>query len=257
MCIINGRVEGKNDFTYVTTKGKSVVDYCLTFVDQLQYIQSCNVFRVTEMLESMSYIPDCSIPDHSVISVKLELSDFSIEMGLKHVNVSSYGRPTVNINMSNQFPDFKRFRFDHIPNDFMTGAQCVTDARYLTDKCLTLIPTQTSIDELYKTFVTMHESEMNQRFKKSFPNGHKNASKHKHPPFWDEQLKSLFKEAKHAENSFCKSLANSTERQILRKEFKTKQDKFDKSFRKIKRSYIRQKEIRIESMISKNGRGMK
>ena len=100
----------------------------------------------------------------------------------------------------------------------------------------------------------MHESEMNQRLKKSFPNGHKNASKHKHPPFWDEQLKSLFKEAKHAENSFCKSLANSTERQILRKEFKTKQDKFDKSFRKIKRSYIRQKEIRIENMISKNGR---
>ena len=74
----------------------------------------------------------------------------------------------------------------------------------------------------------MHESEMNQRLKKSFPNGHKNASKHKHPPFWDEQLKSMFKEA----NSFCKSLANSTERQILKIEFKTKQDKFDKSFRK-------------------------
>ena len=72
MCILNGRSEGKNDFTYVTAHGKSVVDYCLTFIDHLNYIKSCDVLRVKEIFESVSYIPTCATPDHSIISVKID-----------------------------------------------------------------------------------------------------------------------------------------------------------------------------------------
>ena len=168
-------------------------------MDGLYFVRITNCDNDISIILSVCYLPpknsswalDCDAFFSHFTAFLYSMAD---ETGLKNMNVSSYG--TVNINMSNQFPDFKRFRFDNIPNDFMTGAQCVTDAQHLTDKCSILIPTQTSVDEVYKTFVTMHESEMNQRLKKSFLNGHKNASKHKHPPFWDEQLKSLFKEAK-------------------------------------------------------------
>ena len=54
MCILNGRSEGKNDFTYVTAHGKSVVDYCLTFIDHLNYIKSCDVLHVKEIFESVT-----------------------------------------------------------------------------------------------------------------------------------------------------------------------------------------------------------
>ena len=63
LCIINGRVQGKNDFTYITPKSKLVVDYCLTFIDNLQYIKSCDVLRVKEILDSISHTPSCAIPN--------------------------------------------------------------------------------------------------------------------------------------------------------------------------------------------------
>ena len=39
MCIINGRVTGKDDFTYISPKGKSVVEYCLTPMDHLKRLR--------------------------------------------------------------------------------------------------------------------------------------------------------------------------------------------------------------------------
>ena len=69
-------MQGKNDFTYITPKGKSVVDYCLTFIDNLQYIKSCDVLRVKEILDSISHIPACAIPDHSVISINIQINEY-------------------------------------------------------------------------------------------------------------------------------------------------------------------------------------
>ena len=80
MCIINGQVQGKDDYTYVTTRGKSVVDYCLSLMDHLKYIKSCNVIWVKEILDELSFTPTCSVPDHSILSVNVnvELSDFML-----------------------------------------------------------------------------------------------------------------------------------------------------------------------------------
>ena len=79
-------MQGKNDFTYMysTPKGKSVVDYCLTFIDNLQYIKSCEVLRVKEILDSISHIPACAIPDHSVISINIQINEYEFWKNLYH-----------------------------------------------------------------------------------------------------------------------------------------------------------------------------
>ena len=38
MCVLNGRVKGLNDFTCVRTQSRSVLDYCFTLHEQIQYI---------------------------------------------------------------------------------------------------------------------------------------------------------------------------------------------------------------------------
>ena len=107
LCIINGRVQGKNDFTYITPKGKSVVDYCLTFIDNLHYIKSCDVLRVKEILDSISHTPTCAIPDHSVISINIQINEY--EFWKKSVSYSD------NLTKQNQFPYRKKYNFNVIP----------------------------------------------------------------------------------------------------------------------------------------------
>ena len=111
MCIINGRVQGKDDYTYATTRGKYMLDYCLTLMDHLKYIKSCNVIRVKEILEELSFTKTCSVPDHSILSVNVELLDFIL-----HKESSS-----------NNFKDMKlpfnqKYRVWDIPNTFMNDS---------------------------------------------------------------------------------------------------------------------------------------
>ena len=47
LCFVNGH-KGNDDFTYVSNKGCSVVDYCLVPAEDLSYIDD---FAVTTMLK--------------------------------------------------------------------------------------------------------------------------------------------------------------------------------------------------------------
>ena len=57
-CILNGRNSVRNDLTSISVKGCSVVDYCITPYDSLNYLIDFTVTRTT----------DSSIPDHSLLS---------------------------------------------------------------------------------------------------------------------------------------------------------------------------------------------
>ena len=63
----------------------------------------------------MSYTPTCATPDHSILSVKIELSDFNrcISSTLKHIANDD--------NRMNKFPYIKKCKVDNIPNDFMNN----------------------------------------------------------------------------------------------------------------------------------------
>ena len=50
LCILNGRNSVKNDFTSISVKGCSVVDYCITPYDSLNYFTDFTVTRTTDLI---------------------------------------------------------------------------------------------------------------------------------------------------------------------------------------------------------------
>ena len=75
--------------------------------------------------------------------------------------------------------------------------------------------------------------------------------------FWNDNLNKLYKDATKAEKDFCGYHGlDKTMKSLLRKTFKEKQALFDKSFRKAKYHFYRNKEIEIESMVRKDGINM-
>ena len=78
MCVVNGRImQGKDNFMYITRKGKSVVDYFVTSMKGLKYCKKLNILSVTELLDDMQIIPDCAIPDHSILLLDLDMTELT------------------------------------------------------------------------------------------------------------------------------------------------------------------------------------
>ena len=66
MCILNGRNSVRNEFTSISVKGCSVVDYFITPYDSLNYLTVFTVTRTT----------DSNIPDHSLLSWNIVFNEF-------------------------------------------------------------------------------------------------------------------------------------------------------------------------------------
>ena len=70
MCILNGRNYTVNDFTSVSVKGCSVVDYCLVSHEHLHHFTDFNVIRTIDLINKIGVrnILPRNMPDHSVLS---------------------------------------------------------------------------------------------------------------------------------------------------------------------------------------------
>ena len=67
LCMVNGRV-GSGDFTCVSPKGSSVVDYCLLFKDDLEVISDFEVVSMTDFVDRFHAGRVVErIPDHSAL----------------------------------------------------------------------------------------------------------------------------------------------------------------------------------------------
>ena len=66
LCVLNGRNSVCDDYTYVSSKGASVVDYSIVMHEQLELF---NGFKVTRAREVVSKI---LVPDHSLLSWNIE-----------------------------------------------------------------------------------------------------------------------------------------------------------------------------------------
>ncbi|CAG2228752.1 unnamed protein product [Mytilus edulis] len=67
LCMLNGRADGNNDFTCVSKRGRSVVDYVFTPYEQLDMCTSCDVYLVSDLIVDTGLNFEKSIPDHGPI----------------------------------------------------------------------------------------------------------------------------------------------------------------------------------------------
>ncbi|CAG2236293.1 unnamed protein product [Mytilus edulis] len=106
MCILNGRYDPvHDDFTCVSGRGKSVVDYICVPHDALKLIESFQVITARSIVENFNlfeFLGERSkVPDHSVI-----LTEFK-----------TYEEANESYQVTSSLP--KRYKLNSIPNDFL------------------------------------------------------------------------------------------------------------------------------------------
>ena len=65
--MVNGRV-GHNDFTHVSHRGKSVVDYVCVPYEQLPFVTDFHVHLMSDIVNALNCRGVNKIPDHSVLT---------------------------------------------------------------------------------------------------------------------------------------------------------------------------------------------
>ncbi len=84
-CIVNGRISSENDnFTSISTKGRSVVDYVFAPHDNIDSVFEFHVDTCADIVNilNLQYLinDNCKIPDHSLLSVKIHTSSFTVNL---------------------------------------------------------------------------------------------------------------------------------------------------------------------------------
>ena len=244
LCILNGRIEGEDNFTYLSSQGRSVVDYFVTHNDCLQYFKHMYVKSCTDIMDDCFILPTCSIPDHTVLILDTNVSEFLQERESRSRDSNQ------EISVTNKQRYLKEFNVSNLNYDFMTDDSINSEILNFNHNISTLMPSQSSINELYETFIQIHRSEM----KRKLP-----AIEYKNKPkyakqFWNDNLSRMYKETVNAEREFrnCRGADKHMKRDV----YKTKQSNFDKHFKKVKNDFCRNTEIEIETMVGRDGKNM-
>ena len=242
MCVINGRImQGKDNFTYITPKGKSVIDYFVTSMEGLKYCKELNILSVRELLDDMQIIPDCAIPDHSILLLDLDMTELTpIDNLFKEKDID------LSQNIYN-----KKFFTSDLPTDFMLSDYVSNQIDSLIRYMGSTDPSQCVVNQIYEIFIQLHQNEM---IKKLPIRNNSKASIKKKVPFWNDNLEALHRDASLARKQFIKHKKRDGHYTLLRCEYQEKQNSFDKSYRKAKRLYVRQRELALENMVGKQGR---
>lgn len=93
LCVLNGRRNACNDnFTYVSTGGKSTVDYMAVPYTDLSRFSGFSVHLVSDILLDYNINPDAGAPilDHSVLSCELTISDFNSDTDTTFAKTDAY-----------------------------------------------------------------------------------------------------------------------------------------------------------------------
>ena len=84
-CVINGR-KGKDDFTYMCTRGKSIIDYVYVLHDNYDTIENFRVEQYNDIIDRLGCHKLLEgggrIPDHGIISFEIRSMGFDPEMDM-------------------------------------------------------------------------------------------------------------------------------------------------------------------------------
>ena len=117
-CLVNGRVTPEYDnFTFISTRGRSIVDYFFTPHECLQQIECFQVDTCSDIISQLgieSLISDvCKAPGHSLLTINIQASPY-VQMTSRMLGANNYpasgdacGRP--------------RYKVKNLPANFMNS----------------------------------------------------------------------------------------------------------------------------------------
>ena len=162
LCMLNGRI-GVNEYTHVSHRGKSVVDYVLVPYEQLLRIDSFEIRLVTDIVNELNMQGNRKVPDHSLLVWTFSLSDTErevIDLEDTQVRNKHVIRPSYNVS--------------NMPPNFLSDADSVEAIEETILKIEHGLETEGSVSSAYESFLKLLNIEMD----KHLPKKHSK----KHPP---------------------------------------------------------------------------
>ncbi|VDI02802.1 Hypothetical predicted protein [Mytilus galloprovincialis] len=186
-CILNGRKTLTNDFTFVSTRGSSVVDYCILPYEMLDSFNSFSVTRATTIIQSLGepgrYDLRKIVPDHSLLTWNMCLY-FPIE---DQVSKNKDKNQTVT----------KIIKYDtkSLPENWLIGDSIVTEINRVILQLEQSEASQQNIDKMYENFVSVLKTEMSEKLSSKeirISNAFNNKARKCKKPWWNSELTMLW-----------------------------------------------------------------
>ena len=258
MCALNGRYPSDN-FTCISSKGKSVVDYMIVPHDCLSDCISFDVLLCSELISKFNLQQNlhsrCKIPDHSVLCVNLVICFESISADSKYIydhddtctiEIEPDNTIVTNV-MNNEMRIKERYCFTF---KWFEAIACFT---ILTDNLVTL---QEFVDVLNEHLCALLKCEMHNYLKplKNRPrvNSVHTRSVNKNKLFWNDELATLWQTMKINERKFIKCKDNRETRSIFLADYRSARAIFDKKLRQCERIFNQNKCLELESKCPSN-----
>lgn len=253
LCVLNGRVcPDYDNYTSISTKGHSVVDYVFVPQQSVSQFTQFKVLTVKSMCEQYNIKPTCKIPDHSLL-----LCDVTVDGGSRDYarggTFNSRGDQRTNQVASDQDCPLigKRFDYTRIPNGFLDSSEF----RDLITKLETQIVQQDEINTIYSDICHMYYNELISSVNFKYVSN-KNIRRHRHTPkeWWNDHLETLWRDVCRSEREYLKYVGPRRIKVTMKNDYIVKQRKFDTEVKRSKRKYRHNKHIEIETLQTDNPR---
>ena len=237
-CTVNGRITSEFDnYTFVSTRGTSIVDYFFVPHDCLNDIDECKVDLCSEIISILgieSMISDnCKPPDHSLLTIKVNASPFVLESRM--LGAKNY------TGQSNPVPKYK---VRSLPEDFMKSEHLRQIVSNLIDEINVSRETQQCVDVMYENLIKVVHNEMKDKLVPLSTGGRRKNTPYK--PYWNNELSALWKAAHDKELLYTKYKGRRAVKESLRKDFISARNQFDKLLKRRQRNHRRGVLIEIE-----------
>ncbi|ESO89846.1 hypothetical protein LOTGIDRAFT_164534 [Lottia gigantea] len=222
LCMLNGRISGRNDFTYVSTNGRSVVDYVVAPHEQVSLYSDFQVWRMSELISYSNLMVPEKIPDHSLLVFTLNIAGVSLSGTNSHDHISG-AKPKPKL---------------HVPENFLS--ECTPQILEKISAIETNLRSEHDINLAYKSFAEFIINEMSAPIAEG--KGCKKLTNRKRP-YWNEALEKHWKMVQ----AKCKSKLRKSH---LHGAFIKERKGFDKSLRQHKRHYLNNKQSELLEQFS-------
>ena len=257
MCVLNGRSENDN-YTCISTKGSSVVDYIAVLQDQYYLFCDFKVDTVSDLINRFSLyelLSDVSrAPDHSIVSVNVKLSPGDILCEHRNdVFVCASKNAEHERIPSNPMLTKKMYDVKNIPDGFMSNFEWRNHMDQVIASLQSRCDTRERVDVVYKSMCNAILSEMDKYFNCKEFNSKKTGKRLKlHKAYWNEHLTTLWKDMSKKEKLYLKIKGPSDKKSQNRTMFVNARSLFDKNLRKYAREFRQNKIAEIESVCNDN-----
>ena len=232
-CVLNGRIcPEKDNFTCVSWRGRSVVDYMLVPYSILHSVTDFSVKTVTDLIEEYNcHPPSRIVPEHSVLLCTLELSDYIVG----NLSLPMFSSEQSAIGTQNADVPRRKYNVSSVPINIFDSIRCCSALVNVINLLQHTTNCRKTVNEAYETLLTAVHGEMDEslNFKDIGPTAHK---KRKHI-WWDDDLQNLWNNVRSSEKLYLKYKGCRRERVRLKSVFINNRNNFDTRLHQCERRY--------------------